>query len=484
MDVTDSHTEHDGHPGDSAGLWGRHLRTFRRAQLGLSRRDFAELVNEEGRRQRINVACSERHVARWELGEVQCPNKTYRALLSAIGAPEPGADAAPNRVDTGVDFTAAPLPRPTGTGTTDQGRLRDTTFLQALAAAVVGSPDILSPWLPRLDDLETRVETTGQPDLDFVYRATIRLREIDQSHGGSAVTDAATNLLTVTTTLLARSRGEAHEHAMLIASADLARLVGWAYHDVGDQHRAREYATLALVFARQAGADSLVASTFYVLGRISLIEHDPRTALRMFQLGQLPAQDAANGGESARLYANEAWAHAMMGDASRMEFALARAEDETTRVGDLIDPWTRVFFTPGEFNGMRSVIYNEYALTARGRAAERYTLVAIDSARASLAASVPGRPTRSILFDNITIATGAFRLGQINEAVSYANTSLELAGNVGSGRVTDRLRRMTHAATLSSPRRDVRDLCHAVGRASETASHRPRFPFDCQLATA
>jgi hypothetical protein len=175
----------------------------------------------------------------------------------------------------------------------------------------------------------------------------------------------------------------------------------------------------------------------------------------------------------------------MMGDVGRMCTALARAEDEIARVADHpIDPWTRVFFTPGEFSGMRSVIYNEYALTARGQTAQHYTAEAVDAARASLAASTPGRPARSILFDHITIATGAFRLGQIDDAVCFANASLEMTGQVDSGRVGDRLGQLVHAATLASSRSDVRDICQMIRRAVRTTRHTARPLTEQRLATA
>ncbi|MFF2554665.1 hypothetical protein ACFVUS_26935 [Nocardia sp. NPDC058058] len=474
MDVTDPRDPYAG----ATTNWGRRLRSYRRGQLGLSRGDFAELVNVHARRLGINAACSERHIARWELGEVRRPNKTYRDLLAAVGAPEP--DSASATMDSNVRSDSGPMSCSTAPDTL---HAENSTFLEALATAVVGSPDILLPWLPSLGDPETTLGAT-EPDLDFMRATTARLREIDQRHGGSAIVAAAANLLKWSTTLLSRCRGQAREHAVLVAAADLARLASWANHDVGDQHRARQYATMAMVFARRAGADSLVASVLYVLGRISLIERDPRTALRMFQLGQLPAQDAANGGESARLYANEAWAHAMMNDAGRMRLALARAEEEIARVGDLIDPWTRVFFSPGEFTGMQSVIYNEYALTADGNEAEQYTLKAVDSARASLAAYAPGRPARSVLFDNITLATGAFRLRQIDEAVEFASASLTLTGEVDSGRAADRLGRMVRAATLSSPRSDVRDVCQEIRQILETPAPAPYSPIEHRLASA
>ncbi|MEU4650354.1 helix-turn-helix domain-containing protein [Nocardia fluminea] len=491
MDVTDTETgtRRGTLDAGAANSWGQRLRTYRRARLGLSRGDFAELINDRARRDSVNVACSERHVARWELGEVRRPSKSYRVVLAALGAPVPEIGSVLSSPGSNVGFArevAARTPEFAGAGAgAGTRRGADATLLEALATAVVGSADILTPWLPTLDVFERNCDAQGL-DLDAVRRATSDLRERDQRHGGGSVARTAVDLLKSTTALLAGYRSHTTlAHALLVATADLARLIGWAYHDIGDQHRARQYATMALVSARRAGADSLVASTLYVLGRISLIERDPRVALRMFQLGQLPAQDATGGGESARLYANEAWAHAMMGDVGRMRTALARAEDEIARVADApIDPWTRVFFTPGEFTGMRSVIYNEYALTARGQTAQHYTAEAVDAARASLAASTPGRPARSILFDNITIATGTFRLGQIDDAVSFATACLEMTGEVDSGRVGERLGQLVQTATLASSRSDVRDLCQTIRRAVRTTRHTSRPLTEHRLATA
>jgi hypothetical protein len=133
---------------------------------------------------------------------------------------------------------------------------------------------------------------------------------------------------------------------------------------------------------------------------------------------------------------------------------------------------------------MQSVIYNEYALTARGQTAERYTSEAVDAARASLAASTPGRPARSILFDNITVATGAFRLGQIDDAVSFATASLEMTGQVDSKRVGDRLGQLVRTATLASSRSDVREICHVIRRMVPTDQSTPHSMTRYSLATA
>ncbi|MFF0528673.1 hypothetical protein ACFYT3_09795 [Nocardia amikacinitolerans] len=447
--------------------WGTRLRLYRDSHLNISRRQFAELLNEAGCKRGVNVACDERHVARWENGEVRRPTGVYLQLLSDLGAPSPDTQDAPSPTQGMLD--ALPDARqmsfePSASAATVDG-VGGLTLLEALATAVVGSPEVLVPWLPQLEGPVSAPcpGNVGGADLEFVRSMTAGLRQLDQRHGGFAVVDPAVGLLRSAAGLLAGCHDEAIERAMNVAVADLARLVGWASHDIGDQDRARRYATLALVFARKADAPSLVASSLYVLGRISLFEREPNVALRMFQLGQMPAQDATNCGESARLYANEAWAHAMMGDEPKMNVALSRTEDEIDRVGGEVDPWTQVFFTPGEFTGMRSVVYNEFALAVHSSPkAERYTIAAIEGAQTSLRAASSHRPARSLLFDETTMATGAFRLHDTDAAVASATRALQMAAQVRSARAVDRLGRMVDAATASLPRSDVKEVCRQV----------------------
>ncbi|MEU6191973.1 hypothetical protein [Nocardia sp. NPDC047038] len=468
-----------GTSGAQSNDWGTRLRDFRKYELDVSRREFAELINAAGRKRNLNVGCLERTVARWETGDVRTPSAAYLKLLRDIGAPDPHSPPHPD--DSGDDHAMSCLSSPSLDTVEAVGGL---TLLQALATAVVGSPELLAPWLPQLDGQVRGPlpgDKVGEADLALIRSVTASLRQLDQRHGGFAVVDAAQGLLRSAVGLLSGCRDERAEQAMTVAVADLARLVGWAYHDIGDQDRARQYTTLALVFARQAKAPSLVASTLYVLGRISLIERQPHLALRAFQLGQLPAQDASNCGESARLYANEAWAHAMMGAEAQMKIALSRAEEESSRVGEMVDPWTAVFYTPGEFTGMCSVVYNELALTVGSDSiAEQYTMAAVDGARTSLQAGAPDRPARSVLFDQTTLATGAFRLNDPQTAIDSAARALDMAVGVRSARAVDRLVRMTEAAApwLSHP--EVKDICHQV---RQLAHDIPASPVPRSLMT-
>ncbi|MDE1674743.1 hypothetical protein [Nocardia gipuzkoensis] len=457
-----------GAAGGVAGVetndWGARLLKFRRKELNLSRQVFAELLNSAGRKRNLNVACDQRLVARWETGDVRRPSDTYIQLLRDVGAPDPDSPAHPDDMSAAHRGDSA-MSCLSGSSLDTVEAVGGLTLLQALATAVVGSPELLAPWLPQLEGRVrgSRTGNVGEADLELIRTVTARLRQLDQRHGGFAVIDPARGLLKSAVGLLAGCQEERTEREMTVAVADLARLVGWAYHDIGDQDQARQYTTLALVFARRADAPSLVASTLYVLGRISLIERQPQQALRAFQLGQLPAQDASNCGESARLYANEAWAHAMMGAETQMKIALSRAEEETSRVGETVDPWTAVFYTPGEFTGMCAVVYNELALTVDSNSkGERYTLAAVEGAQTSLQTGAPDRPARSVLFDQTTLATGAFRLSHLPRAIDSAAHALQMAEAVHSARAVSRLVRMADAAEPYLSQSGVKDIRHQV----------------------
>ncbi|MEU6559297.1 helix-turn-helix domain-containing protein [Nocardia nova] len=438
--------------------WASRLRIFRRG-LGLNQQQFAETLNDAGSALDLKLSCDQQHVSRWERGVIRRPDAEYILALQRIGAPLPEAPVTEGRPSPG-GFTPYSSPC---VSVAAEGAERRKFLAAVAAAATAGSVAELSPWLPSFSPRSGPMpERAGAADVHFVREVTAGLRGLDQRHGGFAVTDSAIGLLRWSSELLHRCGNSETTIAMSIALADLARLTGWAYHDTGDQARARSYLTLALSCARSAGADSLAASILYVLGRISLIERQPREALRMFQLGQMSAQDASDSGESARLYSNEAWAHAMMGNRQQMLDALGRAEHEVSRMNVDPDPWTEVFFAAGEHAGLTSVIYNEFALTADRRLREQYSALALERALESLSASTNARPVRSVLFDQTTVAACRFRLGDADSAVVAASTALDLTHEVASARGIARLRSMVDAAEPYRKKSHVSEIVYQV----------------------
>ncbi|MFF0494176.1 hypothetical protein ACFYTQ_34600 [Nocardia sp. NPDC004068] len=426
-------------------------------------------MNDKGAEAGLRLSCTERHVTRWENGEVRKPSADYATALIALNAPCPQDASVPRRSPSGWHSVEEPVRGGSDAVTISPAMSAQDCdrFLEAVGAAVIGSStDKLTPWLPSLPQSSCVPARVDGDDVAFIVSTTAGLRRQDQRHGGATVVDMAAATMRASQGLLLGCKDHRTKTALAVALADLARVAGWAYHDIGDHRRARQYLTLAMLYAGTAGAPSLVASILYVLGRISLGDRRPQHALRMFQLGQVPAQDAANNAESARLHANAAWAHAMMGNERLMRESLGRAEHELGRVDDKqIDPWTRVFFTPGEFTGLQSVIYNEMAATLHDDPARsaRYTSAALDLIAHSLAAPLYARPTRSVLFDHITAAACQFRLHETELAVESARTALDMSSGILSARAVDRLRSIADPAA-SIDHNDAREIRRRIRR--------------------
>ena len=102
------------------------------------------------------------------------------------------------------------------------------------------------------------------------------------------------------------------------------QVAGWACHDLGDHGAARYYLTAGLVLARDIDDLGLIAGGFYRLGRVSIHLGQAQQALKLWQLGQIVAQDSGNLASVAVLHANEGWAYAMLGAADLVRDALAR----------------------------------------------------------------------------------------------------------------------------------------------------------------
>ncbi|KZM70459.1 hypothetical protein [Nocardia terpenica] len=433
--------------------------------LRLKQEEFAAALVQAAAQRGLSLACSQGHVSRWERGIVKHPWPTYVDVLRDLGAPVP--DAVVDAEDAVSDAEIAPYALPPVAVTVEDVERR--TFLAAIAAAAtVGSTADLRPWFPEFVSAGRMPipGNVGMADVEFVQRVTASLRGLDQRHGGFAVVDSASGLLSWSRGLLHKCEDDSIATEMATALADLARLTGWAYYDVGQHSRARSYLTLGLSYARGASADSLAASILYVLGRVSLVERQPREALRIFQLGQISAQDASNAAESARLYSNEAWAHAMMGNQQQMNDALARAEHEIARADRAkADPWNAFFFTAGEHAGLTSAIFNELAVASDDASTvERYTLRALEQIRDSLVSAGPDRPARSVLFDHTLAASCQFRLGDVASGVVSAATALAMTSEVLSARVVGRLQTMSSAAEPFRRHADVQEVRYQVGQ--------------------
>ena len=182
-------------------------------------------------------------------------------------------------------------------------------------------------------------------DVDRIEAVTCALRGLDYGHGGGACREAVVAQSRWVHELLYADAPDDVRHRLTLAAADLDNLAGWTSFDVGLYGPARGYFARALTQARRAGDASLVANVLYRAGRLHLHQGLAREALRFFQLGRIAAAEAACPVTLALLAANEAWAHAVLGDAVETRRALDRAHEEFARAEGPAAPWTRFFGT-------------------------------------------------------------------------------------------------------------------------------------------
>ena len=291
-------------------------------------------------------------------------------------------------------------------------------------------------------------------DVDRIEAVTGALRGLDYGHGGGACREAVVAQSRWVHELLHADAPDDVRHRLALASADLDNLAGWTSFDVGLFGSARGYFARALTQARRAGDASLVANVLYRAGRLHLHLGLTREALRFFQLGRIAAAEAACPVTLALLAANEAWAHAMLGDAVESTRALDRAHEDFARADGPSAPWMR-FFGSTDLQALEGMAHLELARTDREHLA---------GARRMLEAALESRPadmTRSRTFEVTALAVAVLLDGEVDAGVALGEEAVELAQRVRSVRVLDRLKPLG-AAAAATRGTDARALAHRV----------------------
>jgi transcriptional regulator with XRE-family HTH domain len=334
-------------------------------------------------------------------------------------------------------------------------------FVGSLAALAVGpAPLDLAQLLPNPRPGENVPNVVLPAHVQLVRDVRDQHRRVDALSGGGSCRDSAVNYLAWASGMLnSRFDCEETERDLKAALSDMYQVAGWACHDLGDHAAARYYLTAGLVLARQIDDLGLIAGGFYRLGRVSIHEGRAQQALKLWQLGQIVAQDSGNLASVAVLHANEAWAYAMLGSAELVCDALARAENELQRVdADTVPSWARFSLAPGELDGISGVVY---ACLASHREHRAYASMAIDKAERAFGRRVTGE-ARSQAFDAISVATGYILDGQPEQAERFGHRAVDMATMTVSVRATDRLKGMAALARPYAHRSGVTDVLDRV----------------------
>lgn len=320
-------------------------------------------------------------------------------------------------------------------------------------AAVFGTDQ--GEWLPSLTRTPAP-DRIGMTDVKQVEAATRALRALDYQYGGGSCRDAVVAQLSWGQRMLSASGTDAVRAHMFRALADLHNLAGWTTFDVGMLDASRNHFAKALEFGRESGDRGLMSNILYRMGRVYLHHHAPNDALKLFQLGQIAAQDSGSELAVAVLCANEAWAYAMLGDEDQTLKLIGRARDEFGRA-DLAEApdWVR-FFDETDLHAMVGTVHTE--LSSRD---VKHSAVAIPAITKALGGYTDAM-ARSKAFNLTALATNHLRQGDVDHGVRVGRDALSLAGTLKSQRVVDRLEPLERAAGRRAASSDARDLSASI----------------------
>jgi tetratricopeptide (TPR) repeat protein len=295
-------------------------------------------------------------------------------------------------------------------------------------------------------------------DVRQVEAATRALRALDYQYGGGFCRDAVVAQLSWGQQMLDSSAASPVKSRLFVALADLHSLAGWTSFDTGLMDSARGHFANALELAKQGDNNPLVANILYRMGRVYLHQEAPNDALKLFQLGQIAAQESGSELAIAVLAANQAWAYAMMKNEDQALKLLGLAKDEFARANLAeAEDWVK-FFNETDVYAMIGTVHTVLARDVDLKHT-RYAIPALTRAIDAYGEDMQ----RSKTFNLSALATNHLLEGDIDHGARVGRAALESAEGLKSARIKDRMRPLQEEAEKRKNNPDARDLAERLG---------------------
>ncbi|SDC20541.1 helix-turn-helix domain-containing protein [Actinokineospora iranica] len=296
----------------------------------------------------------------------------------------------------------------------------------------------------------------GHADVSNLETTVQFFRAQDDQFGGGAVKSAVVGHLEWATGMLESPAADDVRNRLRIALADMHSLAGWVSFDLGAHEQANRHFANALVLAKESKEHALASKVLFQMGRVYLHQKEPENALKIFQLGQMSAQDANSHRAVALNLAVSAWAHAEMGNAEQTKSLLAHASGELSRDnGQDIPTWLN-FMGVAEIEGISGMAYT--ALSGHDRS---FADLGIQHASRSFEMRDES-DARSRASDLIAIAANNLRAGNVTEGIRAASDVLPRLDSVRSTRLMDRLTWVRQATNLHPSSGEARELAERI----------------------
>ncbi|KAA2263719.1 helix-turn-helix transcriptional regulator [Solihabitans fulvus] len=299
----------------------------------------------------------------------------------------------------------------------------------------------------------------GMTDVRQVEAATRALRALDYQYGGGSCRDAVVAQLSWGQQMLGASATDVVRDRLYVALADLHNLAGWTSFDTGLVDSARNHFGRALELAKQGKNDGLVANILYRMGRVYLHQDAPDDALKVFQLGQLAAQDSGSELAVGILCANEAWAYAKMGTDDQALKLLGRARDEFSRANVAEAPAWAKFFDEVDLSAIVGTVHTELAQTVDPKYT-RFAVPALTKAINSWGEDM----ARNRSFNLTALSINHMLEGDLDHAAKVGSHAVDLSESLKSVRTRDRMKPLKKEADKRRNNPDARELSDRLAK--------------------
>ena len=396
--------------------------TTARLRLGLSYEEFAAALSHL-----MTWEPSVDLIRSWERMTAPPPGDVGAACdVLSPPVPMPQQSTQSDFVDDGARWSNEPeqavarLDAITGADMADDPEVAQASWVSETAPSVITGYLFSSPTWQREEEPLAAATNIAATRIRTVAR---HLMDLDFQYGGGYVRRM---LLFYFQSEIAPLLREPHpgpvRREIFASAAEVAQLLGWSAYDAGRHGAAQRYFMQGLRLAREAEdvvlGGRLLSNLSHqanYLGRYS-------EALQFARAAQASVRNQATPTVTAMLLAMEARALASSGDAQMCAKALNLAEQVFARRDPEKDPHWIGYFDELELAGETAHCFRELG---QARETQMFAALAIDPI---------ATPARTRAFISMVDAAGAFKAGNLDEAIAHATDAVSLTNSLQSSR--------------------------------------------------
>jgi hypothetical protein len=406
-------------------------------EADLSHKGFAARVRTEAKK--VGIAISPDHVSvgRW-LDGMRPRDETIPCIAAALSAKlgrtitfaEIGYDSAPvaetDIVDDGTQYAAQSEQAVDLLAELTSADLVESPGLASAGWVSATAPSVITGYLfgePERHVYDGSLAEAGA-DVAARIRATVRyLMDLDFQFGGGHTRKMLLFYWKTEIIPALRQRyPDVVRREVFSAAADAAEVLGWSAYDAGRHGAAQRYFTQGLRLAREADDRVMGGQILSNLSHQANYLGNFSDAIQFARAAQSATFGQASATVNAMFLAMEARALASIGDARACAEILHRAEQEFDRSDPSDDPEWISYFDAFELAGEAAHCFRDLG---QHRETQLFVAKAVDPVHT---------PPRTRAFIGMVGAAGALSGGDIDQALSIAAESVNLAGSLQSNR--------------------------------------------------